>query len=186
MLFPLYSDGFYVGLMALSDDGGARWRTSQPLVGIGLNQPTVVRKRDGTLVAYMRREGPPPRRVQLSKSKDDGDTWTTAVSTDIPNPDSSLEVITLRDGRWVMAFYESEKLDDRSRLVLSMSDDEGATWKWKRDLEAKPGGRFHYPSVIQSQDGRVHVTYTFQPQDQRARSIKHVTLEPDWIRSSMP
>jgi predicted neuraminidase len=136
-------------------------------------------------VGYMRREGPPPRRVQLSTSKDNGETWATATATAIPNPDSSLEVITLADGRWVMAFNESEKLDDRSRLVLALSDDEGATWKWKRDLEARPGGRFHYPSLIQARDGRLNLTYTFQPEDERHRAIKHVNLHPDWIKAGI-
>jgi predicted neuraminidase len=182
ILLPLYSDGYYVGLMAISDDGGHHWHPSEPIVGIGLNQPTVVRKRDGTLVAYMRREGPPPRRVQLSTSRDDGETWTPAVATSIPNPDSSLEVIALPDGRWVMAYNDSEKLDDRSRLVLALSDDEGSSWKWQRDVEARPGGRFHYPSLISTRDGRLNLTYTYQPQNEQHRSIKHVTLEPDWIK----
>jgi predicted neuraminidase len=182
ILFPLYSDGFYVGLMAISDDGGQHWHAGQPIVGIGLNQPTVVRKQDGTLVAYMRREGPPPRRVQVSTSRDEGESWTTAAATDIPNPDSSLEVVALRDGRWVMAYNESEKLDDRSRLVLALSDDEGATWKWKRDLERRAGGRFHYPSLIQTRDGRLNLTYTYQPHDETQRAIKHVALDPDWIK----
>jgi predicted neuraminidase len=183
ILFPLYSDGYYVGLMAISDDGGNHWRASQPIVGIGLNQPTVVRKQDGTLVAYLRREGPPPRRVQSSVSHDDGETWTTAVATDIPNPDSSLEVIALRDGRWVMVYNESEKLDDRSRLVLALSSDEGATWPWKRDAEARRGGRFHYPSLIQTRDGRLNLSYTYQPQDDHHRAIKHVTFDADWIKA---
>jgi predicted neuraminidase len=183
ILFPLYSDGYYVGLMAISDDNGRHWHASQPIVGIGLNQPSVVRKRDGTLVAYLRREGPPPRRVQLSLSRDDGESWSTATATEIPNPDSSLEVISLKDGRWVMAYNDSEKLDDRSRLVLALSDDEGATWKWKRSVENTPGGRFHYPSLIQTRDGRLNLTYTYQPHDEQHRSIKHVTLDADWIKS---
>src|SRR5262249_38369094 len=142
----------------------------------------VVRKRDGTLVAYMRREGPPPRRVQVSTSRDDGETWSTAVASDIPNPDSSLEVIGLQDGRWVMAYNDSEQLDARSRLVLALSEDEGSTWKWRRAVEARPQGRFHYPSMIQSRDGRIQLTYTFQPQGEHARAIKHATLDPEWIK----
>lgn len=186
ILFPLYSDGYYVGLIAISDDLGKRWHTSEPIVGIGLNQPTLVRKRDGTLVAYMRREGPPPRRVQLSTSKDDGETWSPAVATSIPNPDSSLEVIALKDGRWVMAYNDSERLDDRSQLILALSDDEGATWRWKRAVESRPGGRFHYPSMLQTRDGRLQLTYTFQPEDERHRSIKHVALDVDWVKVTPP
>ena len=183
LLLPLYSDGFYVGLMGISDDGGETWRAGSPIPGVALNQPSVVRKRDGTLVAYMRREGPiPPYRVQISTSTDDGETWSVAVSSDLPNPNTSLEVIALRDGRWVMVYNDVER--GRHSLALALSDDEGATWKWKRNLEFIEGGRFHYPSMIQSRDGRIHVTYTHQPGANAPKAIKHVVLDAEWIRGS--
>ena len=182
ILLPLYSDAFYVGLMAISDDHGQSWRPSRPIVGVGLNQPSVVRKRDGTLVAYMRREGPPPPRVQISSSCDDGETWSLADASDIPNPNASLEVICLSDGRWVMAYNDIEQ--GRDSLALALSEDEGQTWKHRRHLEAVPGGLFHYPSMIQTKDGRLHITYTYQPGAESHRAIKHVALDADWISSS--
>lgn len=179
ILLPLYSDGFYVGLMAISDNEGMTWRASSPIVGIGLNQPSVVRKKNGDLVAYMRDEGPAPKRAQVSESKDDGETWSVAVETDIPNPDSSLEAIALRDSRWVMAFNDQD--EGRDRLALALSDDEGKTWKWKRRLENLEGGCFHYPSLIQTRDGRIHICYTYQPGENAGKSIKHVSMDADWI-----
>jgi predicted neuraminidase len=183
ILLPLYSDAFYVGLMAISDDAGQSWRPSRPIVGVGLNQPSVVRKQDGMLVAYMRREGPPPPRVQVSTSRDDGETWSLAQASDSPNPNTSLEVISLRDGRWVMAYNDIEV--GRDRLALALSDDEGQTWKHRRHLEDIPGGLFHYPSIIQTRDGRLHLTYTYQPGDEKQRAIKHVVLDADWITSGV-
>ena len=53
LIVPLYSDGFNFSLMAITDDWGATWRTSTPLVGLGNVQPSIARKKDGTLVAYM-------------------------------------------------------------------------------------------------------------------------------------
>ena len=179
ILLPLYSDGFYVGLMAISDDEGQTWRAGSPIVGIGLNQPSVVRKNNGILVAYMRDEGPVPKRVQVSQSQDNGETWSIAVETDIPNPDSSLEVIALRDSRWVMAFNDQE--EGRDRLVLALSDDEGISWKWKRHLENRTGGSFHYPSLIQTRDGLIHISYSYQPGNHTNKSIKHASLNEDWI-----
>jgi len=177
ILLPLYSDGFYLGLMAISDDEGKSWRPSSPVVGPVLNQPTVVRKKDGTLVAYMREEGDMRRRALMSESKDDGETWSVATYTDVPNPNSSLEVLGLADGRWVMVYNDSET--ERDTLALSMSDDEGKTWKWTRHLEKKTGCAYHYPSIIQTRDGRIHVTYTYGVAE--GKSIKHVALEPGWI-----
>ena len=71
---PLYSDGFSFSLMAITDDWGATWKTSTPLVGFGNIQPSLARKKDGTLVAYMRDNGPPPKRLHgqpLDRSRRD-------------------------------------------------------------------------------------------------------------------
>ena len=182
ILLPLYSDGFNGSIMAISDDQGKTWRAGAPIPGIGLKQPSVIRKADGTLVAYMRDEEPGPKRVPISTSKDDGETWEVAHSTDIPNPDSSLEVIALSNGRWVMAFNDTE--EGRHSLALAMSDDEGVSWKWKRHLELSDpatGGRNHYPSLLQSKDGLIHVSYSHQSPETGLQSIKHAVLNQQWI-----
>lgn len=182
ILIPLYSDGFNAGLMAISDDDGATWRASKPIVGLGPIQPSVVRKQDGTLVAFMRDSGHPPMRALLSTSADDGETWSPAVDTDIPNPGSSLEVIALRDGRWLMAFNDTE--DHRNRLAIAVSEDEGTTWPHKRYLETSETGGYGYPSVIQAKSGHVHVTYTFN--EDGAKSIKHAEFDPAWVTHGGP
>src|SRR6478672_6744512 len=69
VIVPLYSDGFSFSLMNISDDWGATWHTSAPLVEFGNIQPSLVRKTDGTLVAYMRDNGPPPKRLHVSESR---------------------------------------------------------------------------------------------------------------------
>jgi predicted neuraminidase len=125
LIVPLYSDGFDFSIMALSDDWGATWSASQPLVSHGGVQPSLVRKRDGTLVALMRDNGPPPKRVLKSESKDRGLTWTTVVDTDIPNSGAGLEVIGLADGNWVLINNDTEQ--GRHQLSVSLSDDEGAS-----------------------------------------------------------
>ena len=179
ILLPLYSDGFYVGLMAISDNGGTTWRASSPIVGVCLNQPSVVRKKNGTLVAYMRSEGVKQGYTQVSTSEDEGESWSLAVETDIPNPNASLEAIALEDGRWVMAYNDTQ--EGRDSLALALSDDEGETWRWKRHLERQRGGRFHYPSLIQTRDGLIHISYTHQPDPSADKSIKHVAMNADWI-----
>ena len=60
-ILPLYSDGFDLSIMALTDDAGVNWTASQPLVGLGDIQPSLVRKKDGGLVALMRHNGLPPK-----------------------------------------------------------------------------------------------------------------------------
>lgn len=179
ILLPLYSDGFNVSLAAISDDTGANWRASKPIVGLGPIQPSFVRKQDGAIVAYMRDSGPLPKRALIAQSLDDGESWSSARDTGIPNPSSSLEVIALADGRWAMIFNDSDT--GRHILSLALSDDEGESWKWKRALEeAAPGeGSYSYPSLLQTPDGMLHASYTFN--EAAGKSIKHVSLSPDWI-----
>jgi predicted neuraminidase len=180
ILVPLYSDGFSFGLMAISDDSGQTWHASEPIVGFGNIQPSVVRKKNGELVAYMRDNGPAPKRIMKSLSKDDGETWSPAEDTEIFNPGTSVEAIVLKDGRWIMAYNDLEK--GRTSLAISMSDDEGQTWKWKRNMQ-KGAGQYHYPSLIQAADGALHITYSeFEPKDgQQVKTIRHVKFNPAWI-----
>ena len=182
ILLPLYSDGYGFGLVAMSDDHGASWQASEPIVGGNAVQPSLLRRRNGELVAFLRDNGPPPKRVLISTSSDDGMSWSIATDTDIPNPGSSLEALVLRDGRWILVYNDTEQA--RNSLAVSMSDDEGRSWKWTRHIEKAPTGSFHYPSVIQASDGDIHVTYsrnTFGNPELEA--IQHARFNEAWIEA---
>jgi predicted neuraminidase len=186
MLVPMYSDGYSFGIMAISDDGGVTWKGSEPIVGLGGIQPSVVQRKDGTLVAYLRDNGPAPKRALMSVSSDDGESWTEARDTDIPNPGSSVEVVRLRNGHWIMVHNDLER--GRYSLVAALSEDEGRTWPLRRHLEGRPDAdnpnQYHYPSVIQARDGAIHVTYSsFTPE---GKSIKHARFNEDWVRAGDP
>ena len=180
ILLPLYSDGYNVGLVAISDDNGRHWRASKPIVELGPIQPTIVRKKNGTLVAYMRDSGNAPNRVLISSSIDNGESWSPAVDTNIPNPGSSLEAIALKDGRWVMVYNDTER--GRHSLAVALSDDEGETWKWKRHVgrSDKRDKSFAYPSLIQANDGKLHLTYSYR--EKGGATIRHCRFDVDWIR----
>jgi predicted neuraminidase len=184
ILVPMYSDGYSFGIMAISDDGGITWKGSEPIVGFGGVQPSVVRKSNGTLVAYLRDNGPAPKRALMSESTDDGESWTAARDTDIPNPGSSLEVIRLRNGHWIMVYNDLER--QRYSLVAAISEDEGRTWPIRRHLEGRPGvetpDQYHYPSVMQARDDAIHVTYSYFTAT--GKSIKHARFNEDWVRNT--
>ena len=186
LLVPMYSDGYSFGIMAISDDGGVTWTGSEPIVGLGGIQPSVVRKNDGTLVAYLRDNGPAPKRALMSESKDDGESWTDARDSDILNPGTSVEVVRLRNGHWIMVYNDLER--GRFSLVAAISEDEGRTWPVRRHLDGRPGAevpsQYHYPSVIQARDGFIHVTYSyFTPE---GKSIKHARFDEGWVRAGDP
>jgi predicted neuraminidase len=136
----------------------------------------------------MRDNGLEPKRVLTSASRDDGVTWSPVVDTEIPNPGSGLEAIVLRNGSWAMVYNDTER--GRHSLVIALSEDEGKTWKWKRHLErdtrATGAGSFHYPSIIQTRDGTLHVSYSYflnhLPADSSRKSIKHAHFNVEWIK----
>jgi predicted neuraminidase len=179
ILLPLYSDGLNMSMMAISDDDGQTWRPSLPIVGRGPIQPAVAVKTNGEVVAMMRDSGNEPTRVQRSISTDHGESWTAAEKTSIPNT-ASVQLYNLKNGKW--AFVGNDIDDGRYRLSLFISDDEGATWKWKTKLEekVKDAGSFSYPGIVQTPDGLLHITYSYHESESR-KSIKHIAVDPEKI-----
>lgn len=193
LIVPLYHDGFSFSLMAITDDWGQTWHTSAPLIGAGNIQPAIARAKDGSLYTLMRDNGPPPQRLQQAWSRDRGETWSDTTDSALLNPGSGSDLIHLRNGHWVLINNDTEK--GRHSLVVTISDDDGATWKWRRHLERDPAGSeagsYHYPSIIQARDGSLHASYSYHlnqrslPKDvdgdPAAKTIKHAHFNEAWV-----
>jgi predicted neuraminidase len=154
------------------------------MIGFGNIQPSLVQRKDGTVVAFMRDNGP-FRRIRMAESKDEGATWGAVSSTDLPNPGAGIEAIRLVSGAWLMV--SNDTTAGRHSLALSLSDDEGRTWPVTRHLayDAARKERFHYPSLIQAKDGSIHVSYTHGNQP-GGSAIDHARLNEAWIRAGDP
>ena len=64
-------------------------------------QPTFLRHADGRLQVLCRtREGV----IATSSSDDNGATWSKLEATNLPNPNSGIEVVTLSDGRHLLIY----------------------------------------------------------------------------------
>ena len=187
MILPLYSDGFSFSLMAITDDGGAHWQFSEPLVAPGNIQPSIAIKKDGTLVSYMRDNGPPPKRLMISESKDRGMTWSMVQDSQLPNEGSGADIVSLENGNWVLAYNDTE--DGRYSLAVSISTDEGKTWSFTRHIELDKrepdiATRSSYPSIIEGKDGIIHVIYSFHRRDMNGEpneTIKYARIDENWI-----
>lgn len=193
LIVPLYSDGFSFSLMAFTDDWGKTWKTSTPLVGGGNIQPSIVKRKDGSLYTLMRDNGPAPKRLHQSESRDRGETWSAVTDSELPNSGSGAEIISLRNGHWALIYNDTER--GRHSLAVSISNDEGKTWKWTRHLELDaPGteaGSYSYPSIIQARDGSLHASYSYHlnrkdlEKDREGRpkrkAIKHAHFNEEWI-----
>jgi len=136
-------------------------------------QPTFLRHADGKLQVLCRTK---ESVIATSFSKDGGETWSKMEATNLPNPNSGIEVVTLKDGRHLLIYNHlgSGKTGwgRRGLLNLAISND-GKEWKKVAVLEQEQKGEFSYPAIIQTKDGLVHMTYTWKRQ-----RIKHVVVDP--------
>lgn len=185
LIVPLYSDAMECVLFAITDDWGGHWQFSNPVIGgIGIQAAIVIRK-DGSLVAYLRDNGPEPKRIQYTESNDRGLTWSIARDTELPNPGAGFDMVTLKNGDWLLVYNHTE--EGRHNLTAALSADEGETWEWKKHLENDLRGDSatlsHYPAVIEGDDGTVQVVYSFHRNDMEAgNTIKWVSFPVDWLK----
>ena len=117
--------------------------------------------------------------IATSFSDDEGLSWSKLKATQLPNPNSGIEAVTLDDGRHLLVYNHVGLLDSdwgkRGSLNLAISDD-GVNWRDVGDLEQEENSEFSYPAIIQSDDGRVHLTYTW-----KRKFVKHVVIDPDGL-----
>jgi predicted neuraminidase len=113
------------------------------------------------------------KRIFRVESLDGGRSWGELMLTDLPNPNSGTDAVTLADGRHLLIYNHSEH--SRSPLNIAVSID-GTSWTPAVTLETEPG-EFSYPAIIQASDGKVHVTYTWN-----RKKIAHAVIDPAKIR----
>jgi predicted neuraminidase len=123
----------------------------------GIIQPSVVGLGGKHLRLYARstaRTG----KICVADSFDSGVTWTQARPIDLPNPNSGIDAVALRDGRVVLIYNNSDRR--RTPLNLAVSAD-GEHFRMFQTLEDEPG-EYSYPAMIQGRNGDLQITYTWQ------------------------
>jgi predicted neuraminidase len=152
-----------------TSDLGKTWSKTAPLNDgkeTGLIQPTILSHGNGRVQLLCRsRQG----KVYQAWSEDEGKTWSRPSPTELPNPNSGIDAVQLKDGRSLLVYNHTPK--DRSPLNIALSVD-GKSWTPALVLENE-AGEYSYPAVMQAADGRIHITYTW-----KRRRIKHVVVEP--------
>ncbi|MBD3246045.1 MAG: sialidase [Candidatus Omnitrophica bacterium] len=155
-----------------SPDRGKTWTRTEPIGArsrFDAIQPALFPLHDGQVQALCRSR---QRVIVETRSFDYGKTWTPLIATSLPNPNSGIDGMVLADGRRVLVYNDSRRR--RTPLVVALSPD-GVRWRKAAVLEVGRGP-FSYPAVIQTKEGFVHITYTYQ-----RRMIKHVVLDPsEW------
>ena len=133
---------------------------------IGVIQPSVVSLGKSHLRMYLRSQTLASK-IAVADSYDDGVTWTQARFLQIPNNNSGIDAVALKDGRIVLIFNNTTR--GRSPLNLAVSRD-GEHFRIFATLEDAPG-EFSYPAIIQDKKGDLDMTYTWN-----RKTIKYVHL----------
>lgn len=170
------NDGWQVHF-EITEDRGKTWRKTKPINSKPWNiiQPSILRLKNGNLQIICRSQN---EQLISAFSSDQGETWSDPIALYLPNNNSGTDAVTLKDGRNLLVYNhvrakESAYIDKaRTPLNVAISDD-GITWKASMILEDSTIGEYSYPSVIQGQDGFVHIVYTW-----RRKNIKYIKIDP--------
>ena len=213
----------------ISADGGKTWTEYPVPKSTGCVHMNVEKLPDGTLLAIYRSRW--ADNVYMSRSKDNGRTWTEPVPTALPNNNSSIQFTRLSNGHLAIVFNkmnaencsdrraslydeieddnENDKQESRpvvseektsqmrtafwgaprAPMTIAISEDNGKTWPYMRDIEVGDGycmtnnskeklnREYSYPSIKQTPDGKIHVTFTYFRQ-----VIKYVCVSEEWVK----
>ena len=166
-----------------STDGGHSWEKIliDPKTAFNVIQPSILQLSDGRLQILCRSADDA---IIQTFSDDKGDSWSALTKTNLPNPNSGTDAITLKNGWHVLVYnptvtvsresgmdWEEAAQMERSKLKVAISKD-GMTWKDVVVLEDQDKGEFSYPTIMQASDGSIHITYTYD-----RVNVKHVVLD---------
>lgn len=162
-------DGWRVH-MEFTKDKGKSWEKTgflNPKGKMESIQPTLLKLPNGEVRMLCRSKS--AGEITSALSKDSGRTWTELTTLSVNNPNSGIDAVTLADGRHLLVYNDTKK--GRGQLNVAISED-GVSWKRFADLEDTRGAEFSYPAVIQTADGKVHITYTWKRQ-----KVRHIVLD---------
>lgn len=104
------------------------WSTLQPL-------PFLID--DSSALVLMRyASDSPPFMASMTVTNNGGRNWSPAEASPIPNPNSAMAGLTLKDGRQLLVC--NDQTSGRSRLSLLMSRDNGESWTLVSHVEYEP------------------------------------------------
>ncbi|MHA1821201.1 MAG: exo-alpha-sialidase [Promethearchaeota archaeon] len=206
----------YFGVFYISDDQGKHWKDCGARVKIKddevpkwankkwgrlVLQPTLLERDDGSIIALMRAVRPLGK-MYYSESLDNGNTWSDAKPYILPNPGGAFHWMRLKSGNVAIVYNHAPVKDkigfERNPLTIALSEDEGRTWKYRRNIMIATEKEVHqriggYPTMTQGPDGRIHITWSFSYQHKlegtetnitelNLTDILYTNLTEEWIK----
>ncbi|MBT2591240.1 exo-alpha-sialidase [Pedobacter sp. ISL-68] len=126
----------------------------------GVIQPSILTYPNGRLQLLCRSR---QNVIVESWSENNGETWSKLKATQLPNPNSGSDAVTLKDSRQLLVYNPltagKNWWEGRSVLKLAISTD-GENWQDIYTLESHNKGEYSYPAIIQDRNGNIHLSYT--------------------------
>lgn len=140
-------------------------------------------------------------RIYRSVGNQEGTSWSVPAPVELPNNNSSIQAVRLSNGLLAMVFnrfgLQTQSTDQdwgtaqwpmtRWPLSIAISEDDGLTWPWIRDIDYGQGyagqanwhlnGQLAYPTLIEGNPGELHVAYSWGAR----AAIKYVCLHVDEV-----
>jgi predicted neuraminidase len=140
-------------------------------------------------------------RIYRSVGNQEGTSWSVPAPVELPNNNSSIQAVRLSNGLLAMVFnrfgLQTQAIDQdwgtaqwpmtRWPLSIAISEDDGLTWPWIRDIDYGQGyagqanwhlnGQLAYPTLIEGNPGELHVAYSWGAR----AAIKYVCLHVDEV-----
>jgi len=168
-----WADNIY---MTRSDDGGLSWRKPVP-TALPNNNSSIqaLRLADGRLALILNASS-------AADATERRDSLYDELEDQAPSTPEAPAQQASKPAR--RAFWGAP----RAPMTLALSEDDGQTWPWQRNLETGDGWcmsndsarglnrEYSYPSLRQTADGALHVAYTVF-----RKHIRHARVMPDWI-----
>ncbi|WP_231426033.1 exo-alpha-sialidase [Pedobacter sp. Leaf250] len=156
-----------------SDSHGKKWtKINIDCDTFGVIQPSILTYPNGKLQLLCRSR---QNVIVESWSTDNGEHWSKLAPTNLPNPNSGSDAVTLQNGSQLLIYNPliagKNWWDGRSVLKLAISKD-GKNWNDIYTLENHEKGEYSYPAIIQAKNGNVHLSYTAE-----RKNIKYVELK---------
>ncbi len=136
-------------------------------------QPTLWESEPGCVHMLLRSSS---KSICRSDSKDYGKTWCKVYKTCLPNNNSGIDLVKLKDGTLILAYNPvASHWGDRWPMTLACSKDNGISWQKLRDTDTEPCN-YSYPAIIATNDGGVALTYTYDK-----NNIKFIKFDRDEV-----
>ncbi len=158
---------------SISDDGGKTVRRCYGAEKITTNfdEAMAYQRLDGSVRMLARTK---LGELAQTVSHDRGETWEPARLSGISSPNTRFWIARTPTGRVML--INNDARDSRRRMTVYLSEDDGATWPYKRCIDPREG--LSYPDA-DFYNGRVYLTYDHERTG--AKEILFVSFTEDDI-----